>query len=164
MTAVEYRALLSSNEMLRNWWWFLYSSLTTLKIPELCPLNGWIMWCVNYISTWLLLNKKNHEILRMTDNPMRMVVMPNIPLFLSSSLHHLGPCMSNLSKYNPHPRHHSSVSQRMFLSRRAVVFYLSLFDQLMEFCQKFCNAGISRHQGHGTWGTWSGEGNKREPH
>lgn len=24
----------------------------------------------------------------------------------------------------------------------------------MELCEKFCNAGISRHQGHGTWGTW----------
>ena len=39
-------------------------------------------------------------------------------------------------------------------------FYLGLLDQLMELCEQFCNAGISRHEGHGVvyGGAWGGGG------
>lgn len=62
---------------------------------------------------------------------------PSCRLF-SSILAHGG-----LSEHDP------TSTELRALARVSLRSYLGLLDQLMELCEKLCNSGISRNEGHG---------------
>lgn len=87
-----------------------------------------------------LLNKKNPEILYLTENPTGMAVRHKNPSFhrLHSFFAHVLEVSLNIT-----PPPYSLVPQPKLCS------YLGLLDQLMELCEKLCNSRVSRHKGHG---------------
>ena len=76
----------------------------------------------------------------LTENPKGMAVRHKIPScrLFSSILAHSG-----LSE------HDLTSTQLRAIARVLLRSYLGLLDQLMELCEKLCNSGISRNEGHG---------------